>query len=52
MTRPYNADYAWDWMYERAEEAAAAGLLLEDALEAVRCGYSSVEVDRMVADDA
>ena len=36
---------AYNWLYERAEEAYSTGLTLEDALEAVRCGYSSAEAD-------
>lgn len=38
-----------DWLYQRAEEAAAAGLPLADALQAVRDGYSSIDVDRAIA---
>jgi hypothetical protein len=34
------------WMYERAEDAAAAGLPLDLALQCVRHGYDSVEADR------
>lgn len=34
------------WLYERAEDAAAEGLPLDDALQAVRDGYSSIEADR------
>ncbi len=46
------AERAWHVLYERAEDAAAAGLPLDQALEAVRNGYSSVEADRMIAEDA
>lgn len=46
--RPRDAAHAGDWLYERAEEAAAAGLPLEEALQAVRDGYSSIEADRMI----
>lgn len=41
--------HKWNWLLERAEEAAMAGLSLKDALEAVRAGYSSVEADRSYA---
>jgi hypothetical protein len=48
---PRDADHAGDWLYERAEEACAAGLPIEDALQAVRDGYSSVQADRAIAED-
>lgn len=35
----------------RAEEAAMAGLPIEQALQAVRDGYSSIEADRSIAED-
>lgn len=38
-------------LYERAEDAAAAGLPMADAVQAVRDGYSSVAADRAVAAD-
>ena len=38
-------------IYERAEEAFNRGLPIEDALQAVRDGYSSAEADRMIAED-
>jgi hypothetical protein len=33
-------------LYERAEEAAAVDLPLEEALQSVRDGYSSIDFDR------
>jgi hypothetical protein len=50
-SRPRDAVHAYDWLYERAEEAATAGLSLEDALQAVRDGYSSIDADRAIAED-
>lgn len=56
--RPRDAEHAEDWLLERAEEAAAVGLDLERALQAVRDGYSSIDADRRIraelddADDA
>lgn len=38
-------------LYERAEDAAAARLPLDLALQAVRNGYSSIEADRAVTED-
>lgn len=49
--RPRNAEHAEDWLYERAEEAAAVGLSLDKALQAVRDGYSSVDADRSIGED-
>lgn len=40
----------WNWLLERAEEAAAAGLPLDVALQAVRDGYSSHEADGLKDD--
>jgi len=51
VTRPRDATHAEEWLYERAEDAAAAGLPLDKALQAVRNGYSSVEADRIAAED-
>lgn len=45
------ARHAYDWLYERAEEAAVVGLSLPEAIQAVTAGYSSVEADRVIADD-
>ena len=50
-SRPRDAEDALGWLYERAEEAAATGLPLERALQAVRDGYSSIEADRMIAEE-
>lgn len=44
-------DAVWHWLYERAEDAATKGLPLNMALDAVRCGYSSIDADRMTAED-
>lgn len=49
--RPRDADHAEDWLYERAEDAAAVGLPEEKALEMVRNGYSSIAADRAVTED-
>lgn len=46
--RPRDAEHAEDWLLERAEEAAAVGLDLERALQAVRDGYSSIDADRRI----
>lgn len=46
--RPRDPEHAEDWLLERAEEAAAAGLDLERALQAVRDGYSSIDADRRI----
>lgn len=46
---PRDAKHAEDWLYERAEDAAAAGLTLDLALQAVRNGYSSIAADRAFA---
>lgn len=51
MARPRDAGHAEEWLYERAEEAAAVGLPLDRALQAVRDGYSSIAADRIVAED-
>ena len=40
-----------NWMLERAEDAADRGLPLEEALQAVREGYSSIEADRLARED-
>lgn len=40
-----------DSLYERAEHAAARGVPLDEALQAVRDGYSSVAADLAIADD-
>ena len=45
VRRPVDAADAEDWLYDRAEEACAAGLSLERALQCVRDGYSSVAAD-------
>jgi hypothetical protein len=42
---------AIDWIYQRAEDAAAIDVPIEDALQAVRDGYSSIEADRAIAAD-
>lgn len=49
--RPRDADHAYDWLLERAEEAASAGLTLDKALQAVRDGFSSIEADRRIAEE-
>lgn len=49
--RPRDAGHAEDWLYERAEDAAAVGLPEERALEMVRYGYSSIAADRAIAED-
>jgi hypothetical protein len=41
----------WDRLYAVAENVAAAGLPINEALDAVRSGYSSIECDRVVAED-
>lgn len=41
----------YNWLYERAEDAASDGLPLDQALQAVRDGYSSIEADRTFAAD-
>jgi len=46
--RPRDPEHAEDWLLERAEEAAAVGLDLERALQAVRDGYSSIDADRRI----
>lgn len=38
-------------LYERAEDAAALDIPLEEALQTVRNGYSSIEADRMMRED-
>jgi hypothetical protein len=48
---PLAARDVHNWLYDRAETAAAAGLPLEAALQAVRDGYSSVDADRRIALD-
>jgi hypothetical protein len=40
-----------NFLLERAEDAAVAGLPLDDALQAVREGYSSIEADKETAKD-
>ena len=45
------AQQAWHVLYDRAEDAAVVGLPLDEALEAVRSGYSSIDADRMIAED-
>lgn len=47
--RPRDARDAEDWLYDRAEEAAAVDLPLEKALQCVRDGYSSIAADRALA---
>lgn len=49
MSRPRDAQHAYHWLYERAEEAAAAGLSLPMAVQAVLDGFSSIEADRTTA---
>jgi hypothetical protein len=49
VSRPRDAEHAYDWLYERAEEAASDGLPLDEALQAVRDGYSSIDADRVIA---
>jgi hypothetical protein len=44
-------DDPYDRLYHCAEVAAAAGLSIADALQAVQDGYSSIEADRMIAED-
>lgn len=51
MSRPRDAQHAYDWLYERAEEAAAVGLPLAEAIRAVVDGFSSIEADRAIAED-
>lgn len=41
----------FNWLLERAEDADSAGLSQEDALEAVRCAYSSLAADEDVRRD-
>ncbi len=51
VTVPTDTAKGYDWLYDRAEEAATAGLPLDEALQAVRDGYASVDGDRMIAED-
>lgn len=49
-SRPAERDW-FHWLLERAEDAGAAGLSYEDAIEAVRCGYSSLAADKSARED-
>lgn len=51
MSRPLDARHAYDWLLERAEEAAGVGLPLLSAIRAVCDGYASVEADQMIAEE-
>lgn len=48
---PTPSEQAYARLYERAEDAASAGIPLEKALEAVCNGYDSVAADRAAAED-
>lgn len=43
--------HVWNWLYERAQDAANAGLPLNDALDAVQSGYSELAADQANAED-
>ena len=51
MARPRDAEHAETILYERAEEAFAVGLPIEKALQAVRDGYSSAEMDKQIREE-
>lgn len=40
------------WLYERAEEAIAAGLSEQEALSIVRDAASSIEADRVAEEES
>lgn len=51
MSEVSDRELSMSRLYERAEDCATLDVPLEEALQAVRDGYSSIEADRQIAED-